>query len=255
MSDQGSRAVMPRAAASPAALEYDNGMTETKRSRMTVVAVVALALLLGVSLFALLGRGDNGGPTAKPPGSAPSTPAGGSTAPEVPEPLTATPEGVTWQLFQGVALPVSRVDGPTRVNGPVAAGYSRTPTGALLAASQIRVRALATPGVENLLRVVDEQFAPGPGKAAYRNLISNVTDTAPPAGGYTQYVGFRYLSYSPEVAVISLASRGNSGVLRASTNTVRWLDGDWRLEKPADAQEPSQVLQDRSGYVPWAGVS
>jgi hypothetical protein len=225
------------------------------RSRVTIAAVVALPLLLGVSLFALLGRGDDGGLVAVSPDAAPSTTADGSTSPEVSQPLTAAPEGVTWELFQGVALPVSRTDGPTRVDGPVHGGFSRTPTGALLAASQIRVRALATPGVENLLRVVDEQFAPGPGKTAYRNLISNVTDTAPPLGGYTQYVGFRYLSYSPEVAVISLASRGNSGVLRASTNTVRWLDGDWRLEKPADAQEPSQVLQDRSGYVAWAGVS
>jgi hypothetical protein len=229
-------------------------MTDHKRSRVTI-AVVVLALLLGVALYALLDRGNDGEPVTTPPGGTASAPAGGTTSPEVTDALTAAPEGVTWELFQGVALPVSQTDGPTRVDGPVHSGFSRTPTGALLAASQIRVRALATPGVENLLRVVDEQFAAGPGRTAYRNLISNVTDTAPPAGGYTQYVGFRYLSYSPDVAVISLASRGNSGVLRASTNTVRWLDGDWRLEKPADAQEPSQVLQDRSGYVAWAGVS
>lgn len=230
-------------------------MTDNKRTRGLLAAVVALVLLLGLSLLAVLGQDDEQ-PTSVPTTPEPSTPGGSNTPSEpVAAPLTTTPAGVTWDLFQGVALPTSRTDGPTRVEGPVHAGYSRTPTGALLAASQIRVRALATPGVPNLLRVVDEQFVDGPGKTAYRNLISNVTDTAQPAGGYTQYVGFRYLSYTPDVAVLNLASRGNSGVLRASTNTVRWVDGDWRLEKPADAQEPSQVLQDRTGYVPWAGVS
>ncbi len=170
-------------------------------------------------------------------------------------PLTAAPEGVTWELFQGVALPVSRTDGPTRVDGPVHAGFSRTPTGALLAAAQIRVRAIATPSVPDLLRVVDEQFADGPGKSAYRELIAQVTDVSPPAGGYTQYVGFRYLSYDPDLAVVSLASQGSSGTTRAATATVRWIDGDWRLERPADAQEPSQVLPSLAGYVPWAGVT
>ncbi len=246
--------VLTRGAEARAGLEYDNGMT-TKRSRVTITAAVALTALLGVSLIALLGRDNDSRPvTASPVASATPT-AAESGAAVAAAPLTAPPTGVSWELFQGVALPVSRTDGPTRVDGPVAAGYSHTPAGALLAAAQIRVRALATPGVDNLLRVVDEQFAPGPGKTAYRNLISTLTDTAPPAGGYTQYVGFRYLSYSPEVAVISLASQGNSGVLRASTNTVRWLNGDWRLERAADGQEPGQVLQDRAGYVPWAGVS
>lgn len=225
-------------------------MAVNKR-RKGLIAAATLVLLLVVSFVALMtDRGGEDDRRAVAPSTA-STP----SEPAVPTPLTTAPAGVTWEDFQGVALPVSRTDGPARVDGPVHAGYTRTPTGALLAAAQIRVRALATTGVPNLLQVVDEQFAPGPGKAAYRELIASVTDTTPPAGGYTEYVGFRYLSYSPDLAVVSLATQGGSGVLRASTATVRWLDGDWRLEKAADGQEPAQVLQGLSGYVPWSGVS
>jgi hypothetical protein len=222
-------------------------MAVTNRRKVLVAAV--LALLVVIALVLLLSD-DNEEPARRD-----AAPSATPSQPDLPKPLTTAPAGVTWQDFQGVALPSSSADGPTRVDGPVHAGFSRTPTGALLAAAQIRVRALATPDVPDLLRVVDAQFAPGPGKTAYRERIAAVTDTSPPPGGYTQYVGFRYLSYSPDLAVISLASQGSSGVLRASTATVRWLDDDWRLEKAADGQEPGQVLQDLSGYVPWSGVS
>ena len=242
------RALLPPRTTGPEGWEYDSDMAVSERRKRLLAAFVVLSVLV-VSLIALLLSRDEPQEAATP--RTVSTP----SAEAVPAPLTTAPAGVTWEDFQGVSLPTSRTDGPSRIDGPVHAGYSRTPTGALLAAAQIRVRALATPGVPDLLRVVDEQFAPGPGKAAYRELISTVTDTSPPTGGYTQYVGFRYLSYTPDLAVISLAARGGSGVLRASTATVRWLDGDWRLEKAADGQEPGQVLQDTAGYVPWSGVS
>ena len=217
--------------------------------RRKVLVAAVLALLVVVVLVAVL-TDDTDEPARRD-----AAPSAAASQPEAPAPLTTAPPGVNWQDFQGVALPTSRTDGPARVDGPVHAGFAQTPTGALLAAAQIRVRALATPNVPDLLRVVDAQFAPGPGKTAYRERIAAVTDTSPPPGGYTQYVGFRYLSYSPNLAVISLASQGSSGVLRASTATVRWLEDDWRLEKAADGQEPGQVLQDLSGYVPWSGVS
>ncbi len=229
-------------------------MTDSHRRRRVTIVIV-LALLAGVVLTTLLiGRTSD-----QQAGTAATDPSPAQTAPAEPSvpatPLMTAPEDVTWELFEGVALPVSRTDGPTSINGPVHAGFARTPIGALLAAAQIRVRAIATPSVPDLLRVVDAQFVDGPGKAAYRERIARVTDTSAPAGGYTQYIGFRYLSYDPDVAVISLASRGSSGTIRAATATVRWVDGDWRLERAADAQEPSQVLQSLAGYVPWAGVT
>jgi hypothetical protein len=252
----GSQAVPPRAAASPAALESDDAMTDTKRSHTTIAAVVGLALLLCVSLLALLSRGgEEGDPAAASPVAAPST-AGASVPREVPEPLTVAPQGVAWELFQGVALPLSHTDGPTRVDGPVHAGFSRTPAGALLADAQISYRSLVDPDVAKLRRVAEAQLADGPGKTAYLNLIGQLDGrNDPPAGGYAQVVAFRFISYTADLAVISLATRDKGGRIQVTTDTLRWLDGDWKLDLPASGLQQPQVVQDIAGYVPWAGVS
>lgn len=233
-------------------------MTENKRSRGVVVAAVVLALLVGVSLLALLlGRDGHGAGQAAPPATSsagqPTAPSGAPA--EVLPPLTAAPAGVTWELFQGVALPTSSTDGPTSIEGPVHAGFSRTPTGALLAGVQISYRTLVDPDVDDLRRVVDAQLVEGPGKVAYLNLLDQLTENEPPAGGYAQVVGFRYITYTPDVAVISRATRGNSGRTQVGTDTLRWVDGDWKLEKPASGLQQPQVVQNLAGYVPWSGVS
>lgn len=251
-------AVRQQAAREPAALEYDSDMTDTKRSRGLLVAVAVLLLLLGLSLLALLLTRDDDGPEQPAPSVIPTAGIpGASTVPTevVPPPLTAAPAGVTWELFEGVALPVSRTDGPTRTQGPVHAGFSRTPTGALLADMQISSRILVDRQADDLREVAQAQLVEGPGKTAYLNLISRLTINDPPSNGYAQIVGFRYITYTPDLAVISRATRDQSGRLQVATDTVRWVDGDWKLEKPTTGLQQPQVVQDLAGYVPWSGVS
>ena len=242
--------------AAPAGLEYDSAMT-TKRPRRLIAAAVLLVALLGTALAVLL-RPDAapGGPAPQPvtPASSAATTAPSTAAAALP-PLTAAPTGVQWELFQGVALPTSTTDGPTRVDRAVHAGFSRTPTGALLADAQISVRSLATPDLGGLREVIQQQLVEGPGKTAYLNLIAGLTENEPPPGGFTQYVGFRYITYTPDLAVISLATRGSSGRIQVGTDTMRWVDGDWKLELPASGLQQPQVVPDIAGYVPWRGVS
>lgn len=232
-------------------------MTENKRPRGLVVAAAVLAVLVALSVLGLLlGRDDQPAGEAVPAAPSPAPPAVTSSPPaEVLPPLTAAPAGVTWELFQGVALPISRTDGPARVEGPVHAGFSRTPTGALLASVQISYRTLVDPDLGNLRRVVDAQLAEGPGKVSYLNLLSQLTANDPPPNGYAQVVGFRYITYTPDLAVISLATRGNSGNIQVGTDTMRWVDGDWKTELPANGLQQPQVVQNLAGYVPWSGVS
>ena len=233
-------------------------MTENKRSRGLVAAAAVLALLMGLSLVALLlhRNGDGSGQAAPAETPATSSPtAASSTPPPILPPLTAVPTGVTWELFQGVALPVSRTDGPTAVTGTVHAGFSRTPTGALLAAAQIAARSIADPSLPGLREIGQRQLVPGPGQTAYLNLVNSFKDNDAPAAGYAQYAGFRYVTYSPDVAVVSLATRGKTGRLQVGTDTLRWVDGDWKLELPASGLQQPQVVQDLAGYAPWAGVS
>lgn len=233
-------------------------MTENKRSRGLVAAVVALVLLVGVSLVALLLNRDGDGtgqaaPTAVPTAAQPTVP---SSAPaEVLPPLTAAPAGVTWELFQGVALPTSRTDGPTRTDGSVHAGFSRTPTGALLAAEQIGIRGVVEPNLSGLRQIARAQLVAGTGQDAWLNLLGQLKENNTPVGGYAQIVGFRYITYTPDVAVISTATRDSAGHLQVGTDTMRWVDDDWRLEKPASGLQQPQAVQNTAGYVPWSGVS
>ncbi len=248
---------MPSAAKVPQ-VEYDSGMTDHKPSRGLLAAVVVLVLLVGVSLVALLLNRDNGGgavqavPSVTRTAAQPS--ATRSAQVEGLPPLTAAPAGVTWELFQGVALPISRTDGPTRVVGAVHAGFSRTPTGALLAAAQIAGRSIAEPSLSGLREIGQRQLAAGPGQTAYLNLVSSFKDNKPPATGFAQYAGFRYITYTSDLAVISLGTRGKTGRLQVGTDTLRWVDGDWKLELPANGLQQPQVVQNLAGYVPWAGV-
>jgi hypothetical protein len=249
-------AVLLRAAKS-AVPEQDSGMTDSHRRRWVIVVAV-LALLVSVSLVTLLiGRtNDRRGGTATPAPSRSALPEPATAPSATATPLTTAPEGVTWELFEGVALPVSRTAGPTRIDGPVHAGLSRTPTGALLADAQINYRSLVDPDVANLQRVAEAQLAKGPGKTAYLNLIGQLDSrNDPPAGGYAQIVGFRFITYTPDLAVISLATRDSSGRIQVTTDTLRWVDGDWKLELPPTGLQQPQVVQDLTGYVPWSGIS
>jgi hypothetical protein len=241
--------------ATPPAVEYDSGMTDT-RSRLATAAVAAvLVLLLGSAALLPVLLDDDSAPTPSATPTAPGREEPAAAPEAVPTPLTAAPTGVTWELFEGVALPTSRTDGPTRTDGPVHAGYSRTPTGALLADAQITYRSLVDPDLASLRQVAQVQLVDGPGKTAYLNLLGQLEENEPPATGYAQIVGFRFITFTPDLAVISLATRGNSGAIQVSTDTLRWVDGDWKLDLPASGLQQPQVVQDLSGYVPWSGVS
>lgn len=169
--------------------------------------------------------------------------------------LSARPEGVEWELFEGVAVPMSQADGPSRANGPIHGGFSRTPTGALLAAAQIGVRRIVTPDINDLRAVNEQQLLPGPGRTAFLDLIANQQDNTPPPGGYGQTAVFQMLAFTPDVAVLSLATRSPRGVLQSSINTLRWTGGDWKVQLPPSGLEQPRVLADLTGFVPWSGVS
>lgn len=224
-------------------------------------AVVVLIVVLGVVLV-LVTHGHKteqphpaaAGPSVVPtPASQSATPTPSASLPTA-VPIAA-PTGVTWSLFQTVALPSSMTEGPTRVDGPVYAGYSHTPTGALIAAAQLSFRYLITPG-DGWRQVLREQVLPGPGRDVYEVNRSKVT-ADDPVGAYGQIAGFRFVTYSTDVAVVQIVSRfSNSGSLQVATVTVRWSDGDWKLElQPDGGSSPSvQHLPTLSGFTPWGGV-
>jgi hypothetical protein len=234
------------------------------------VAVTGLALLLmAVTTVALLG--DDGSrtrtsaersPTAPAVGTGPTaddqeagddvSPADSAAPVAAVEPLLVAPEGVSWQLFMGVALPYGRTAGPTVLDGPVHAGFERSQSGALLAAVHVGTRYLLTPG-QGWREVVDRQVLPGAGRDAYVRNRVGVDPQAPP-GTYGQVAGFRVVTFTPQVAVLQLVSRfPSSGVLQMTTTTVRWVGGDWRLQlQPDGGTSPTaQAVPSLDGFVVW----
>ena len=219
-----------------------------------LAAVVVVALLAGLAVVALLGGHQSG--AAADQGSAPSAAASSipATSASASRPLTSAPTGVSWRLVDGVGLPFSTADGPRSLAGGVASGFSRTPTGALLACVQTSF-GIGTVNPAAQVSVV-RAMVTGAGKG--RLLASR---PAAAAAVKPQLVGFRYLSYSASTAVISLAWRvtnvadDTSRFVDVGELQVIWSDEDWRLVDDGSQPPLPTVLDSQlTGYVPFGGV-
>jgi hypothetical protein len=235
--------------------------------RRTVSAGVVLALVVGLLIWLLVTR--VGGThhvvaptTLRSPassvattvkhttssGSACHVPTGSQAVPQY------TPQGITWQLYQTVALPYSNTAGPMIVDGGVARCYAHDPLGALLAASQIPYRYLISP---DWRQVVQLQVTPGKGRQVYvaeRSKVTNASGNQP--GEYNQLAGFKFVTYSPAVAVVEIVTKNGNGGLQAGPDTVEWSDGDWKLQLQPDGSSSAQELPVTSlvGFATWSGV-
>ena len=239
--------------------------------RRTVPAGIVIAVVVGLLVWLLATRG-GGHPVASPRTTAPTSSvaehrppakaktvkhkvssgchvAAGSQA--VPQ---YTPQGVTWQLYQTVALPYSKKAGPMAVDGGVARCYAHDPLGALLAASQITVRYLIAP---DWRQVTELQVMAGKGRSTYvaeRAKVTNAGGDQP--GSYNQFAGFKFVTYRSGVAVIDFVGRSNNGALQMTTATVDWSAGDWKLQLQPDGGDSPQAVPVSSlvGFATWSGV-
>ncbi|WP_406693324.1 hypothetical protein REH65_33055 (plasmid) [Saccharopolyspora sp. ID03-671] len=156
--------------------------------------------------------------------------------------------------MQRIAVPVSAEAGPYSHAGAVASGFQRSPVGALMAATQISTRYLVSPG-DGWRQVTEQQVLPGPGRDLYMRARAAAGDDLGEA--ITQLAGYRFVTYSPDVAVIQLASKSTNGGLVGTTITVRWSGGDWRLElQPNGGASPASApLADLTYYTAFSGVN
>lgn len=229
------------------------------RSRWFVAsgAFLALIVVLGIWLGFSGGSGTSHQArppsTASPPTTTPAPRTGCHPTDRNQAVPTTSPTGVSWQLFNSVALPYSKTAGPLLVDGLVARCFAHTPTGALLAAAQIGTRAQLSPQ----WREVDlAQVLPGPGRDRLMTELAQVASFAPPEGGYGQFAGFEFQSYDPTEATIEFVSRFRSGAMQVTAETVRWSGGDWKLQLQPDGgtSATAQPVTDLTGFVPWGGV-
>jgi hypothetical protein len=237
----------PRTVSSP---QPDDDQEQPRLPRRALLAASAGTVVL-VAGLAVVGLRDD-----SPPVPVQGAGEGAASAPAVPEPElptaipTEAPADVTWQLFRGLAVPSSPTAGPRVVDGDLAEGFARTPEGALMAVLNLPARSFL--GTE-WRRVTERMVLPGPGRGRQLALRGSLPDDVP-SGDLAQVAGFRFVTYSPDVAVIEVAARGFTGQQQVATATVRWRDGDWRLELP-EGGTYGTPLDSLAGFVPFSGVS
>ena len=63
-------------------------------------------------------------------------------------------------------------------------------------------------------------------------------------------MGYRYMSYTPERAVIRVLFQTPSGTYRYFETTLEWHNGDWALWVPAEQPQVTDEY-DKGKYVTW----
>lgn len=162
---------------------------------------------------------------------------------------TQAPAALTWTTWQGVRLPVSATDGPAKITGDVASGYSNSPQGAALAAFHSTIRLSLAPD-QSWAEVANKLAAPGSGRDTYAVNRALVSVTGPAPQGTAPVVrGYKFTSYSPTRADLTLAVEQDKK-LTAATQTVVWTGADWRVLLPEPGTEPTpQPLANLDGFV------
>jgi hypothetical protein len=155
-------------------------------------------------------------------------------------PSASPPAGTHWATVGSMQVPQAPgLYGPQHSSGPFDTCFAHNPSGALLGALNLWAESTAAPPSE-----VFERLAVG----ATRKLGNNARlDSA----GSVQFAGYRYDSYSPVQAQISVVLKGPEGKLAATVTTMRWAGSDWKYVFPPDGTPPVQVIPDLTGYVSW----
>lgn len=198
--------------------------------------------------------------------NAPAAPAAGAVGPcnfpepVSPDPVNIVPSDITWQLSGTMAAPSSPSAGPLYTTGGIATCFARTPSGVLVAISDLLAN-MANTNLD-LRAVADQRLVHSTGYDQIALGMQNWVETAKqqPDTLLRQIAGFRLITYSPDFAVIDIVQRGTggavAGLLATQTYLMQWSDDDWKMVPPIDGTTmPSHELTNiESPYIPFNGA-
>ncbi|WP_052067948.1 hypothetical protein [Rhodococcoides fascians] len=253
-------------------------------------AVVALVVVL-VAIVVVGGRGDDAPTATPPPNSAtpsittaPQTDPGnaGGFRPSIADPFgreisvpineqgqvltqndpgerpaftagapVPAPEGIKWERIGATVAPFSTSDGPTRIEGRLAYGFSRTPQGAALAGWQITARMLRSG--DDVREAYERQIVADPGVAEAKlakldaegrsNFRLDRLPIFPEA--------FQVTSYNTDTAIVryALPTAGHT-TWTLTQQTLTWTDNGWKAR--LTAAEPTLAdITTLAGWTRW----
>ena len=170
-----------------------------------------------------------------------------------------SPAGMMIQHTFGTPNLFSTSDGPRRVDGVLAEGYSRTPQGAALAAYNIWQR--ANLGGDVALTVIKNQGVTDPAtlQSVEDKGIANSDWSAEDRRKVPAAEAFRILSCDDDFVVTEFATRIFGDETGRFTEprwvtfrfNMAWSDGDWKMQLLKGAASASKV-DSLAGWTQWA---
>lgn len=204
------------------------------RTRPWIVAAVLAALVALAAGGYLAGRAHN----VAHPQDAPDT--------------VGSASDITWSTVGPWPVPRSFVAGPAHIDGEVATGYAHTALGAAIAAWNISEQISSDAGPQVYTATVRQQTYGDPD-----TMLGEIERM--PTGGSSPGTAFFYkIAYGDPAGdapvLVSVAERTQSSAQQggyfAGYRTVRWINGDWRMQVPLPS---SQLITDLTGYQPLGG--
>ena len=207
----------------------DTPTAGSRRRRLLATIAAALIVLVGLALLARLTlRADTV-----------------AAAPAAAEPA------LRWALVGEQPVPTSPRAGPARTADGVAAGFTHDELGAVLAAINVAARLNVDLG-PTVYEAVARQQCVGDIDTALAQLRSTRSQAPPAATVATGYF-YRVDGGDPTTdrVLVSIAAdtpqARAAGGYAAVTRTLRWIDGDWRLQIP---NTPARLISAVTTYHP-----
>jgi hypothetical protein len=211
-------------------MSYYQPQPTKSRTAVWIGLAVVLVALLAISAY-FLGRNDSG-----------AAPAGGSAA--------STAPAISWSIIGGQPVPASPIAGPRNTEGGRATGFSHDALGAALAAVNIGARLSSETGPAVYETTARTQCF-GDVNATLEQIRTSFSPA--PAGSATpSEVWYRVVGGDPaaDLVLLSLAAKTPQSVASGGyvgfDRTLRWVDGDWRMQIPPS--RPS-IIPSVNGYT------
>ncbi|WP_443324992.1 hypothetical protein [Streptomyces sp. 7N604] len=244
--------------------EYDTEVPAFWKQRGWVLSAAFFAVVLIMSIVAFLVGGDGasgttGGQSGAQATTGPFTagggeqpggrPAGCRTDDSDDATPKSAPEDVRWEPLGAAKVPASPSAGPLRKDGPVRWCFARTPLGAVMAAHLIPVQMSG----DDWRTITEQQVVPGTARDIFSTRRGTVSDSYAKTRAGGSFSGFSVASYSPDSAKVRLLIKGQQGGLMETTVSMRWTDGDWKVEPGSDGSLYSSVTSATaaSGFIMW----
>lgn len=178
-----------------------------------------------------------------------------------PSPSAVVPD-ITFDSYDGAALPVSRSHGPFHRDHGLARGFTHDQLGAALAAANLVARCSARVGPSVYEPTIKQQALSVPADVfdALHEQYELARDGAGSVGdgemvlapGAPRIIGYRIQVYSAtSPTVVHLLTTGTTtqgAVLVDSAITVQWIDGQWKIQVPPGADFPGGAAQTTAGF-------